>query len=165
LTDIRSCRLNEQDTVDWWDKFISTAPANRQTGSVSNDGTKLMVFGWDSEDPTGPSGNVQGIADLRSNPNVTELYGPVVVTGRTPSENLADQQTAEIKHPKSEIVRGTAHLPISSKKVKTKDVKDLHYNGFWFCIPVTELRDGDKIEFGGDGSDGYHTSASWTVKK
>ena len=104
------------------------------------DGTKLMVFGWDSEDLTGPSGNVQGIADLRSNPNVTELYGPVVVTGRTPSENLADQQTAEIKHPKSEIVRGTAHLPISSKKVKTKDVKELHYNGFWFCIPVTELR-------------------------
>ena len=42
------------------------------------------------QDLTGPSGNVQGIADLRSNPNVTELYGPVVVTGRTPSENLAD---------------------------------------------------------------------------
>ena len=36
---------------------------------------------------------------------------------------------------------------------------------FGFVSQLLSFADGDKIEFGGDGSDGYHTSASWTVKK
>ena len=168
MSSITSCNVTPDDTVEWWKAFHTRdRSTDLYSGFISQDRTKLMVFGWDSENaPSGPV--VEGIADLRSHPNVTKMFGPVVATGRDTDENDVDNQTREIRNKDCYIRRGTDRIPIDPVLVKAKNVEDgteLHYNGFWFCIPVTELRDGDKIEFGGDGSDGYHTWGLWKISK
>jgi hypothetical protein len=168
LSSIISCNVTPEGTVEWWKAFHTRdRSTNIFSGFISQDQTKLMVFGWDSENaPTGKT--IEGTADLRSHPKVTEIYAPIVATGRTPDENLADTQTKEIRNAECYIQRGTARIPIAPVQVKAKNVEagtELHYNGLYFCVPVTELRDGDKIEFGGDGSDGYHTWGRWAISK
>jgi hypothetical protein len=168
LSSIASCNVTPENTIEWWNAFHKRDKSgDLYRGFISQDHTKLMVFGWDSENAlTGP--DVEGTADLRSNPSVTELVAPVVATGRTPDENLADTQTKEIRNAECYIQRGTARIPIAPVQVKAKNEEAgtvLHYNGLYFCVPVTELRNGDTIEFGGDGSGGYHTWGHWAIIK
>jgi hypothetical protein len=172
LSTIVSSQVSGDDTVDWWKKFPQIK-ASLNTGLVS--GTKLLICGWDSFD--GPTGKVVGTADLSSHPSVTHVLSPVVATGRDDNENDVDTQTSNIRNEDSYITRGTARISIAPVPVKTKKVeriKDeaknverdvlLHYNGLYFSISVGDLRNGDIIEFGGDGTQ-YHTWASWSVVK
>jgi hypothetical protein len=163
LSSLVSSPISGDETVDWWRKFPQIK-ANLNTGLVS--GTKLLICGWDSSD--GPEGSVVGTADLKSNPSVTHILAPVVCTGRDRIETDVDTQTANIQNEYSLATRrDNTHSVITRSNVKWKNVEggtQLHYNGFWFSIPVTDLRDGDILQFGGDGTN-YKTRASWTVTK
>lgn len=171
MSNVPSCDLAPADTVEWWEKFVTGSEVGRRNGLISNDGTKVMVFGWDSEDARGRSGEVDGTVDLReASDSLVGVIGPSVVTGRALNQNLVDTQTREIRTKDCYIRRrGAANtLPVKLVRVEAKSVVDgtqLYYNGFWFCIPKDDLRNGDTIEFGGIGSDSYTTWARWNVIK
>jgi len=173
LSGISECAVSTDAVVAWWRAFLGLNQASRQarlsTGLVNNN--RMFLFAQYEGDVPGDPPMMRGIADLRSNPGVTEIMWPVV-NGAYENAQFGDTETGSVTAPFCHLRRRRDQLifPISFKRVTTSDpsgntLGEPFYDGYWSCIQNTgALANGDTIEFGANGSLGFSTNATWQLK-
>jgi hypothetical protein len=173
LSDITECAVSPDAVVAWWREFLGLNSSSRLAKLTSGlvTGNRMFLFGQFERDVPGDPPMLRGIADLRSNPGVTEMIWPVM-NGAYENAQFGDAETAFVTAPFCHLRRRRDQLifPISFNRVTASDpsgnrLGEPFYDGYWSCIRKTgALADGDTIEFGANGSRGFSTNATWQLK-
>jgi hypothetical protein len=170
LSNISGCAVTPEAVVEWWHAFIeSDRRAGLRTGLVS--GNRMFLFAQFEKDVPADPPVLRGIADLRSNPGVTEMIWPVM-NGAYENAQFGDAETAFVTAPFCHLRRRRDQLifPISFNRVTASDpsgnrLGEPFYDGYWSCIQNTDaLGNGDTIEFGAQGVRNHLAHAIWELK-
>ena len=161
--------MSEQDVIDWWESFLKSDHGNDvKTGLTKTGDDRMFLFAQHEGDIPSSLPLIRGIANLKAEnaSDVLKIIAPVMATAaETPQ--FAAQETAFTVDAYCNVRRSSELFSIPFNRVSaTAPVgNEPHYDGHWFCLPVNDLLDGDKIEFGALGVRGFRVEGVWEVEK
>jgi hypothetical protein len=166
---VKPCPVNEQDIIEWWTILndISQGGGSLFNGANSPDGSTCFLYGYYDAGVGSPVGQQSGQVTLIN--TVKRVIFPTV-NGRHTDANVAKSEENQAHGMYANIRRGDQTINIidhnrrQQAPVMDPQSKDLpYYDGHWICLAAEDLMKGDKVKFGGSGSNGFKTDAEYEI--